>query len=111
MNFMFIFIVLAIGVIIWQVRNIKTAKADRLSEEKKQKESLGAQERKELLAKERIIEQKEDSKNQAETEEMDRKVKIERDLREVELRRKIQDRKGHEAEEEKRKIEDNKETH
>ena len=97
MNFIFIFIVLAIGLIIWQTRNMRIAKASRLSEEKKQKESLEAEERKELRAEEGILEQREAKKHQTEVEETDRKAKVERDLREVELRRKIKDRKDHEA--------------
>ena len=97
MNLIFIFIVLAIGLIIWQARNIKIAKANRLSEEKKQKGFLEAEERRELRAEESILEQKEVRKHQAEAEETDRKAKAERDLREAELRRKIKDRKDHEA--------------
>ncbi len=97
MNFIFIFIVFAIGLIIWQTRNMKIAKANRLSEEKKQKESLEVEERKELRAEERIIEQREARKHQTEVQETDRKAKVGRDLREVELRRKIKDKKDHEA--------------
>lgn len=109
MNFIFIFIALAIGLIIWQTRHIKRAKASRLSGEKEQKESLEAEERKELRAEEGILEEGEARKHRAEVEETDRKTKVERDLGELELRRKIKDRKDHEAEEEKRKIEENKE--
>ncbi len=97
MNFIFIFIVFAIGLIIWQTRNMKIAKANRLSEEKKQKESLEVEERKELRVEERIIEQREARKHQTEVQETDRKAKVGRDLREVELRRKIKDKKDHEA--------------
>ena len=65
-----------------------------------------AEERKELRAEERILEQREARKHQTEVEDTDRKAKVERDLREVELRRKIKDRKDHEAGEEKRKIQE-----
>jgi len=76
---------------------MKRTKTSRLSEEKKQKESLEEGERKELRAEEGILEQREAKKHQTEVEETDRKAKVERDLREVELRRKIKDRKDHEA--------------
>jgi len=76
---------------------MKIAKANRLSEEKRQKESLEVEERKELRVEGRIIEQREARKHQTEVQETDRKTKVERDLREAELRRKIKDRKDHEA--------------
>jgi ABC-type multidrug transport system fused ATPase/permease subunit len=109
MNYIFIFIAFAIGLIILLVRSIKIEKANRLSGEKRQKESLEAEGRKELRAEETILEQREVRKHHAEAEEMDRKAKVERDLREAELRRNIKDRKDHEAEEKKLKIEENKE--
>ncbi|MCX5701807.1 MAG: hypothetical protein NTW64_02355 [Candidatus Omnitrophica bacterium] len=106
MNIIFLSIALVIGIIIWQKWSMKIAKANRLSEEKKQQESLEAEGRKELRAEERILEQGEARKHQIEAEASDLKAKEERDAREEELRRKIKDRKEHEAEEEKRKIEE-----
>jgi len=106
MKLIFIFIVLAIGIIIWQIRNIRMGKASRLSKEKEQKDSLEEEQRKGLRAKENILEQRDARKQRVEDEETDRKAKIERDLREAGLRRKIQDRKDHESEAEKRKIDE-----
>ncbi|MDP2960450.1 MAG: hypothetical protein Q8N71_03410, partial [candidate division Zixibacteria bacterium] len=97
------------GIIIWQKWNKKAAKANLLSGEKQQRDSLEADEKKELRLKKRIVDQEEVMKNQPELEEADRQAKIERDLKEAELRRKIKERKEHEAGEEKPKIEENKE--
>ena len=97
MKFIFLFIAFTTGLVIWQVRKMKIAKANRLSVGKKQKASLEAEERKELRVEKGILEQKEARKNQAEDEDAERKAKVERDLREAELRRKIKDRKDHEA--------------
>ncbi len=104
MNFILIVIMLAIGLIIWQRWNMKIVKANRLSEEKKQKEFLEVEKRKGLRAEERILEQRELRKHQTEVEEADRKAKLEKDIKEAELRRKIKDSKDHEAGEEKPKI-------
>ncbi len=109
MKFILIISALVIGLIIWQWQKMKAAKTDYLSKEKKQKEFHKAEERRELRAEERIIEQRESIKHQADVEEADRQTKVERDIREAELRHKIQDRKDQEAVEEKRKIEENKE--
>ena len=110
MKFIFIFIVCAIGIIIWLVHKIKIANENRLSDVKKQKESLAVKERQGLRAEERIVEQREARKDRAEAEVTERKAKVERDIREVELRRKIKDRKALEVEEEKRKTEEHKES-
>ncbi len=109
MNLILIIIALAVGLIIWLAHIIKTAKANCLSEEKKERQTLEAEKKEEIRAEEGVIEQKEVRKQKAEVEERDLKTKVERDIREAELRQKIKDRKEHEAEEEKRKIEEDKE--
>jgi septin family protein len=99
MNFIIILAVLAVVLIMWQVHSGKVAKADRLSDERKQKEIIEMEKRNKLLAEERMFEQRETRKRQKEVEDMGQQTRIERDAKEAELRRKIKERKDREAEE------------
>ena len=99
MNFIIILAVLAVVLIMWQVHSGKVAKADRLSDEKRQKEMTEKEKRNKLLAEERMFEQRETRKRQKEVEDIGQQTRIERDAKEAELRRKIKERKDREAEE------------
>ena len=99
MNYLIILVVLTIALIMWQVHSAKKAKANRLTDEKKQKEFHEIEERKELREEKRIFEQIEARKHQKVLEETGNQTRIGRDIREAELRRQIKDRKDREAEE------------